>query len=103
MAAVVECKGAFVPAYRRLVETGELARRTETAYRHLESCDLCARYCRVDRRRGIAGAANKWGQCKISIGCNACTAGSHTDNPVFGLHSTQLPPFHPLTPQRATA
>jgi putative pyruvate formate lyase activating enzyme len=52
----------FVPAYRRLLERGELARRAETAYRHLKSCDLCARYCRVDRTQGIAGAVCRTGE-----------------------------------------
>jgi putative pyruvate formate lyase activating enzyme len=62
MTAVVARSRAFVPAYRRLLETGELARRRETAYRHLESCDLCARYCRVDRKQGIAGAVCRTGE-----------------------------------------
>jgi len=61
MTGVVTRKRAFVPAYRRLLETGELARRPEIAYRHLESCDLCARYCRVDRKKGIAGAVCRTG------------------------------------------
>jgi hypothetical protein len=30
------------PAYLRLLQSGELARRVEQAYRHLENCDLCA-------------------------------------------------------------
>jgi putative pyruvate formate lyase activating enzyme len=55
-------KRAFVPAYRRLLETGELARRAETAYRHLKNCDLCARYCHVDRAQGIAGAVCRTGE-----------------------------------------
>jgi putative pyruvate formate lyase activating enzyme len=62
MTAVVARSRTFVPAYRRLLETGELARRRETAYRHLESCDLCARYCRVDRTQGIAGAVCRTGE-----------------------------------------
>jgi putative pyruvate formate lyase activating enzyme len=62
MTAVVARSRAFVPAYLRLLETGELARRRETAYRHLESCDLCARYCRVDRTQGIAGAVCRTGE-----------------------------------------
>jgi putative pyruvate formate lyase activating enzyme len=31
------------------------------AYRRLEDCDLCARYCRVNRRAGIAGAVCRTG------------------------------------------
>src|SRR5271166_4063003 len=42
--------GAFEPAYLRLVRSGELAERARAARAHLEDCDLCARYCRVDRR-----------------------------------------------------
>jgi putative pyruvate formate lyase activating enzyme len=51
----------FVPVYLRLLASGELARRVETAYRHLEDCDLCARYCRVSRRAGAAGAVCRTG------------------------------------------
>jgi putative pyruvate formate lyase activating enzyme len=65
-------KRAFVPAYRRLLETGELARRAETACRHLESCDLCARYCRVDRNKGIAGAV-----CRTGVRALVASYGPH--------------------------
>jgi putative pyruvate formate lyase activating enzyme len=52
----------FEPAYVALLASGELARRAEAAYRHLEDCDLCARYCHVDRRRTIRGAACRTGE-----------------------------------------
>ncbi len=39
----------FVAAYLSLLGPGELGRRVEAAWRHLEDCDLCARYCRVNR------------------------------------------------------
>jgi len=52
----------FVPAYRRLLESGELAQRVDAAYQHLKSCDLCARYCRVNRRLGIEGAVCRTGE-----------------------------------------
>ncbi len=55
-------KLAFTPAYLRLLETGELARRVESACRHLESCDLCARYCRVNRRKSTEGAVCRTGE-----------------------------------------
>jgi putative pyruvate formate lyase activating enzyme len=55
-------KGAIEPAYRRLLERGELAQRAESAYRHLKNCDLCARYCHVDRTRSIAGAVCRTGE-----------------------------------------
>ncbi len=50
------------PSYLRPFETGELAERAAEAVRRLESCDLCARYCRVDRTKGIAGAACRTGR-----------------------------------------
>ena len=53
---------AVVPAYRRLLETGELARRAREALRHLEDCDLCPRYCRVDRHLTTAGAVCRTGE-----------------------------------------
>lgn len=49
-------------AYLRLVAGSELAGRAEVAYRHLEDCDLCARYCRVNRRGGIEGAVCRTGE-----------------------------------------
>ncbi len=52
----------FVPAYARLLESGELAHRVEQAYRHLEDCDLCARYCRVNRRVTTDGAVCRTGE-----------------------------------------
>jgi len=50
------------PAYLALAASGELARRVAAAYRHLEDCDLCARYCRVNRRQGIEGAVCRTGE-----------------------------------------
>ena len=54
--------GGFVPAYVRLLESGELAQRVELAWRHLEDCDLCARYCYVNRRTGVEGAVCRTGE-----------------------------------------
>ena len=53
------------PAYLRLAASGELARRATEAVRHLADCDLCARYCFVDRRRGVEGAACRTGERAI--------------------------------------
>jgi len=55
-------QGGFVPAYVRLLESGELARRVEAARRHLEDCDLCARYCHVNRRASVEGAVCRTGE-----------------------------------------
>lgn len=61
-AAGASARGAFVPAYLRLAESGELARRVAAAWRRLEDCDLCARYCHVNRRAGVAGAVCRTGE-----------------------------------------
>jgi putative pyruvate formate lyase activating enzyme len=45
-----------------LAASGELAQRPAAAYRHLEDCDLCARYCRVNRRKGTEGAVCRTGE-----------------------------------------
>jgi len=52
----------FRPAYLSLLDSGELERRVQSAYRHLEDCDLCARYCRVNRRLTLEGAACRTGE-----------------------------------------
>ncbi len=43
------------PAYRGLLESGELKRRAAEAVRRLASCELCPRHCRVDRTAGETG------------------------------------------------
>ena len=52
----------FEPAYRTLLKSGELAKRTELAWQHLEDCDLCARYCHVDRLKTVKGAVCRTGE-----------------------------------------
>ena len=46
----------FKPAYLKLLENDQLQARADEAYRHMADCDLCARYCHVDRYAGIEGA-----------------------------------------------
>jgi putative pyruvate formate lyase activating enzyme len=53
---------AFEPAYRQLARTGELKERVRSAWRHLEDCDLCARYCHVNRRESVRGAICRTGE-----------------------------------------
>ncbi len=55
----------FLPAYLRLLESGALARRVKLAWGHLVDCDLCARYCHVNRRAGIEGAVCRTGERAI--------------------------------------
>ena len=52
----------FEPGYLNLYRKGELRGRVEAAYRHLESCDLCARYCRVNRLETTKGAVCRTGE-----------------------------------------
>lgn len=54
--------GVFEPAYLRLLHSGELAERARLSRQHLENCDLCARYCRVNRRQSIRGAICRTGE-----------------------------------------
>jgi putative pyruvate formate lyase activating enzyme len=63
---------AFEPAYLRLLRSGELADRTRQARLHLENCDLCARYCRVNRLKSIRGAV-----CRIGARAVVCSAAPH--------------------------
>ena len=50
------------PAYFALHRSGALAERARRAWEHLASCDLCARYCRIDRHSGIEGAVCRTGE-----------------------------------------
>jgi putative pyruvate formate lyase activating enzyme len=59
---VADTSGGFEPAYMKLLDTGELKERARRAEEHLADCDLCARYCRVDRRTSIRGAACRTGE-----------------------------------------
>ena len=60
-----ERQPGFAPAYLRLAETGEIARRAREAYRRLAACDLCARYCRIDRIASIEGAVCRTGELAV--------------------------------------
>lgn len=52
----------FNPAYLALLQKGQLQARVEQAYRHLQDCDLCARYCHVNRRETVEGAVCRTGE-----------------------------------------
>jgi putative pyruvate formate lyase activating enzyme len=62
MSATQPPSSTFRAAYLDLLTSGELARRVEAAYTHLEDCDLCARYCHVNRRETIQGAVCRTGE-----------------------------------------
>ena len=50
------------PAYLTLAESGELKTRVAAAWRQMEDCDLCARYCHVNRIETIKGAVCRTGK-----------------------------------------
>ena len=64
--------GRFEPAYLRLLRSGELAERVRSARERLANCDLCARYCRVDRHLSIRGAI-----CRTGARARVYSAGPH--------------------------
>ncbi len=53
---------AFEPSYLRLHRTGELAERARRAMARLSDCDLCPRYCHVNRRLTVEGAVCRTGE-----------------------------------------
>ena len=52
----------FRASYLDLAESGRLAGRVKRAHRHMENCDLCARYCHVNRRQSTRGAVCRTGE-----------------------------------------
>ncbi len=56
-----EAAAARPAAYLALHASGELARRAAAARARMERCDLCARYCRVDRTRLLRGVVCRTG------------------------------------------
>lgn len=61
---------AFEPAYLARLREGELERRVEIARQHEHACDLCARYCGVDR-------AEKLGGCRTGVRARVSSYGPH--------------------------
>jgi len=58
-------QNTYHPAYLDLLESGELVQRIAAAYQHLEDCDLCARYCHVNRRESLKGVICRTGELLI--------------------------------------
>ncbi len=50
------------PAYLMLRDAGELTERAASARQHMETCDLCARYCRINRLKTRQGAVCRTGE-----------------------------------------
>jgi putative pyruvate formate lyase activating enzyme len=79
----------FEPAYRRLAGTGVLPERAREAWRRLRDCDLCARYCHVDRSESIRGAVCRTGERAMVYsagphhGEEDCLRGAHGSGTIF--------------------
>ncbi len=69
----------FQPAYLKLYASGELFQRAEEAHQHLRSCDLCARYCKVDRYEQV-------GVCRTKTKARVASFNPHfgEENPLRG-------------------
>ena len=81
---------AFEPAYLGLLERNQLGERAEQAGSHMTDCDLCARYCRVDRNAGIKGAV-----CRTGVRARVHSYGPHhgEEAPLRGVNgSGTVPP-----------
>jgi putative pyruvate formate lyase activating enzyme len=80
---------AFEPAYLRLLASGELDERARAASRHLDSCDLCAQRCGVNRNESDRGAVCGTGnRARVSaafahFGEEACLTGTAGSGTIF--------------------
>jgi putative pyruvate formate lyase activating enzyme len=77
--------GNFEAAYLRLLRSDDLAERARHSRQHLENCDLCARYCRVNRPQSIRGAV-----CRTGARAVVYSAGPHhgEENCLRGWHGS---------------
>jgi putative pyruvate formate lyase activating enzyme len=73
------------PAYLDLLRSGTLDIRVEEALDHLAECDLCPRYCRIDRRDSIKGAL-----CHTGAQAVVHSYGPHhgEENPLRGIYGS---------------
>ena len=56
----------FEPAYVALLESDELKRRVEAAYRRLKACNICPRECGVNRLKGEVGVCRTGERAVVS-------------------------------------
>jgi putative pyruvate formate lyase activating enzyme len=59
---MARCDEQFEPAYLKLLRSGDLEERARAARSRLADCDLCARYCRVNRHETTKGAVCRTGR-----------------------------------------
>jgi len=73
------------PGYRALLKSGELAERVAQARKRMTACDLCARYCRVDRFRTLEGVA-----CRTGAEARVASYGPDYsgEDPLRGINAT---------------
>ena len=57
---------AYIPAYVKLLENGELSNRVAEAYRRLAECNTCAWACGVDRLAGELGICKTGDRARVS-------------------------------------
>jgi putative pyruvate formate lyase activating enzyme len=80
---------AVEPAYLRLARSGVLVERARMAREHLADCDLCARYCHVNRLESSRGAVCRTGENAIVYsagphhGEEDCLRGSRGSGTIF--------------------
>lgn len=72
------------PAYRDLIESGELGRRVKRAHDILSRCTLCPRRCEVDRLKGEMGFCGAGAMAKVA------SFGPHfgEEGPLVGTHGS---------------
>lgn len=73
-------QAGVVPGYRELLARGELGERVGAARKLLESCTLCPRRCKVNRREG------KLGKCRTGAEAVVSSYGPHfgEERPLVG-------------------
>ncbi|UCH35706.1 MAG: radical SAM protein [Armatimonadota bacterium] len=72
------------PSYLALADSGELRRRARQAWDMLQECDVCARYCRVNRLEG------KLGTCRTGKDALISSHGPHfgEETPLVGARGS---------------
>ncbi|MGD8784098.1 MAG: radical SAM protein [Thioalkalispiraceae bacterium] len=76
---------AFQPAYLKLLHNNTLAIRVNQAYQHMQDCDLCARYCHVNRFTTIKGAVCRTGERAV---VNSYGAHHGEEHPLRGVRGS---------------
>ena len=75
----------FKPAYLTLLENNQLQVRARQAYEHMTNCDLCARYCYINRFETTRGAVCRTGAHAV---VNSYGAHHGEENPLRGSHGS---------------